>query len=126
MQDDVLQREIIKNKENVFISKELQSRINPQIAQAKINCVIHIDNKTVKGTVLSQKTSLKKNIFTIDVDKQNLTGLNLSCFKSLVINGLYEFDLENKLKKFSVYLNSNKKYYIKLSLLPESEIKNGI
>jgi len=126
MQDNVLQREIVKNKENVFMSKELQSRINPQIAQAKINCVIYIDNKIVKGTVLSQKTSLKKNIFTIDVDKQNLTGLNLSCFKSLVINGLYEFDLENKLKKFSVYLNSNKKYYIKLSLLPESEIKNGI
>ena len=126
MQDDILQKEIISNKENIFVSEELQNRIDLQVTQTKSNCMIYVDDKIIKGTVLSQKTSSKKNIFTIDIDKQNLTGLNLSCFKTLIVNDLYEFNLENKLKKFSVYLDSNKKYCIKLSLLVESELKNGI
>ena len=122
MQNKLLSNEINNNNNNIFVSKELESRLSDQIVIDNTDCVLVTNDKIIKGSVLSQKESLDKCTFTIDVGKENITGINMGSLKGLSINNLKEIDLKSNLKKFHIYLNSNGSYHIKLKLLFEKFI----
>lgn len=126
MQDNFLQKEVQSNSENVFVSKELENRLAISSNNEVNNCLIYTKNKTLKGTVLRQKSCSRKNIFTIDIGKENITGINIDHFERLVINNICELNLSNKLNKFTVYLSNNRHYHVKLNIIVEGEIKNEI
>lgn len=117
--------EVYKNKNNIFMSKELESVVSNDFSAIKSNCMIELNNRIISGNILKLEESLNRIKLTIQVNCKDLTCFKLKNFLKIIINDETAIDLKNTILSFKVYLNNNKNI-LKLKLKKECEEKNGV
>jgi len=116
--------ELNKNKNNVFMSKELEDIMSKDLS-AENNCSIILFNESIKGSILKLEESKKKLKVVVETLNKDLTCFKLNNFSKLIFSNRDVIDLEKSLLSYKAYLYKNK-CILKLKLTKERENNCGI
>ena len=125
MQNNDFKNEVYKNKNNVFMSKELENIVPKNFSMSSSDCIIELNNRIIEGNILTLEESFKKIKLTIQINCKELTCFKLENFLRIIINDETAINLKNTISSFKVYLNNNKNI-LKLKLKKECEEKNEV